>query len=70
MHLWKKDIPDSATPKKRRPVMTKKTYAPHPIDTSTIELPDELLRLGEYLAKNTHDVWAQQRIGEDGRMEK
>ncbi len=44
--------------------MTNKTYDPHPIDTSNIELPDELLRLGEYLAKNTHDVWAQQRIRE------
>lgn len=44
--------------------MINETYVPHPIDTSKIELPDELLRLGEYLAKNTHDVWAQQRIGE------
>ena len=44
--------------------MTNKTYVPHPTDTSKIELPEELRRLGEYLAKNTHDVWAQQRIGE------
>ena len=44
--------------------MSDKTYVPRPIDTSSVELPDELLRLGELLAKNTHDVWARQRIRE------
>ena len=44
--------------------MSDKTYDPRPIDTSSVELPDELLRLGELLAKNTHDVWARQRIRE------
>lgn len=42
----------------------KETYQPHPIDTSTIEVPPELTELGEYLARNIHEVWAQQRIGE------
>ena len=44
--------------------MIEKKYEPHPIDTSRIDLPDELLQLGEYLAKNTHEVWAQQRIND------
>ena len=44
--------------------MSDKTYVPRPIDTSSVELPEELLRLGELLAKNTHDVWARQRIRE------
>ena len=44
--------------------MSDKTYDPRPIDTSSVELPEELLRLGELLAKNTHDVWARQRIRE------
>jgi hypothetical protein len=40
------------------------TYEPHPIDTSGITLPDDLLRLTEELARNTHDHWAIQRLGE------
>jgi hypothetical protein len=40
------------------------TYEPHPIDTSGIRLPDELLALTEELARSTHDHWARQRIGE------
>lgn len=34
------------------------------MDTSAIELSDDLLRLRELLAKNTHEVWAQQRFAE------
>ena len=39
-------------------------YTPQPINTSKVELSDELLELTELLAKNTHDIWAQQRIAE------
>jgi hypothetical protein len=37
-------------------------YQPKPIDTSNIELPDELNDLIEKLAENNHDIWAIQRI--------
>ena len=39
-------------------------YQPKPLDTSKVELTSELLELTEMLAKNTHDVWAQQRISQ------
>jgi hypothetical protein len=39
-------------------------YTPAPIDTSCIELPDDLMELLEFLAKNTHETWASQRISE------
>ena len=39
-------------------------YIPHPIDTSSVEVPADLRVLGEYLAKNIHEVWSRQRIGE------
>lgn len=38
------------------------TYVPKPVDTSEITLPDDLLSLIEYLAKNNHDNWAKGRI--------
>lgn len=41
-----------------------KTYHPNPIDTSDVELPDELNALGEAISKNVHDIWAQNRINE------
>jgi hypothetical protein len=37
-------------------------YIPKPIDTKDIELPEEVMKLAELLAKNTHEVWAAQRI--------
>lgn len=37
-------------------------YKPKPIDTSEIELPDDLLSLTEKIAENVHDVWAEERI--------
>ena len=40
------------------------TYKPQPLDTSMVELSSELLELTELLARNTHDIWAQQRISE------
>ncbi len=39
-------------------------YTPAPIDTSHIELDPELAALLEFLSRNTHDVWAQQRLSE------
>ena len=42
----------------------KKTYLPQPVDTSQVELPQELIDLGEAIAENVHDVWAQGRLSE------
>jgi class 3 adenylate cyclase len=42
-------------------------YEPKPIDTSRVKLTDDILRLAEQLAENTHDVWAQQRMAEGWR---
>ena len=42
----------------------KKTYLPQPVDTSQVELPRELIDLGEAIAENVHDVWAQGRLSE------
>lgn len=39
-------------------------YDPKPIDTSGIELPDDLKKLVELLAENNHDLWAKKRIAE------
>lgn len=44
--------------------MTKTTYTPLPVDTTGVELPKELIELGETIAKNVHDVWAEGRIRE------
>ena len=41
-----------------------KKYTPHPIDTSNVVLPEELLSLTELIAENVHDVWAVGRIKE------
>lgn len=37
-------------------------YVPKPMDTSQVALPEELHQLLEQFAKNTHEVWAAQRI--------
>lgn len=39
-------------------------YIPRPIDTSAVELPEEIKQLAELLAKNTHEVWAQGRMAQ------
>lgn len=44
--------------------MNTKTYNPCPVDTSDVELPQELLELVEAMAKNVHELWAQGRISE------
>ena len=40
------------------------TYIPHPIDTSSVEQPDELKPLAEEMAKNVHEIWAETRIAQ------
>lgn len=39
-------------------------YEPKPIDTSDVNLPEELVALTERIAENVHDVWAAGRISE------
>ena len=39
-------------------------YQPSPIDTSDVQLPEELLALTEKIAENTHDLWAAGRLRE------
>ena len=41
-----------------------KEYVPHPIDTSDVVLPSDLLKLSEEIAENVHEVWAVGRIKE------
>lgn len=41
-----------------------KKYIPSPIDTSDIQLPEGLTPLIESLAKNVHEIWAQERISQ------
>lgn len=45
----------------------KKNYVPKPMDTSDVQLPVELDELVEMIAKNVHEVWAQNRM-EEGWM--
>ena len=37
-------------------------YTPNPVDTSNIQLPEQLLELTEKIAENVHDTWAAGRI--------
>lgn len=39
-------------------------YTPHPIDTASVELPEELVKLTETLARNVHEVWAAGRMAQ------
>ena len=40
------------------------TYTPNPIDTSGVVLAPEIEALIERIAKNTHELWAQQRLAD------
>lgn len=42
--------------------MKPKSYIPKPMDTTGIELPEELKMLVEQMSKNVHEVWAATRI--------
>ena len=44
--------------------MNNKNYIPQPIDTSDVQLPEELIPLLEAMAKNVHETWAQERINQ------
>jgi len=44
--------------------MKKTNYTPQPIDTSDIRLDESLSTVVEKLAKNVHEVWAQNRISQ------
>lgn len=37
-------------------------YTPNPIDTSGIEVPEELLQLTDLIARNVHETWANERM--------
>lgn len=39
-------------------------YTPRPIDTSDVELSEELRQLTEELARNVHDIWALGRLND------
>ena len=39
-------------------------YKPNPIDTSGIELPEELFKLTEKIAENVHENWSAGRIAD------
>jgi len=39
-------------------------YSPHPIDTTDVELPDELKQLVEQLAHQVHEQWSTGRLAE------
>lgn len=39
-------------------------YKPSPVNTEDVELSQDLLNLTEQIAKNVHEVWAEQRLKE------
>ncbi len=41
-----------------------KEYIPNPAETSNVTLTEELIPLIEEMAKNVHEVWAQNRIND------
>lgn len=43
-------------------------YKPEPIDTSRIQLSEDILDLTELLGRNAHDVWARQRLADGWRF--
>lgn len=42
-------------------------YTPNPVDTSRIELSEELKTAAEIISKNIHEVWAKNRMNEGWR---
>lgn len=41
-----------------------KNYLPQPLDTSDVQLPEDLNALVEEMARNVHDVWALNRMNQ------
>lgn len=48
--------------------MKKREYTPSPIDVSDVQLPEELKKLSELLAKNVHETWPEARMKEGWRF--
>lgn len=44
--------------------MNNKIFIPQPIDINDIDLPKEMKKLVEEMAKNVHEVWAESRISQ------
>ncbi len=44
--------------------MKEEMYKPKPVDTADVKLPEGLLPLIEEMAKNVHEVWAQNRLND------
>lgn len=44
--------------------MPQKPYYPHPIDTASVELPEDIKHIAEQLARNVHENWALERVSE------
>lgn len=44
------------------------SYTPQPLDTSSVKLSSDILDLTEQLAKNTHEVWARERMAQGWRF--
>lgn len=42
----------------------KEKYIPRPMDTSDVRLSEELEALVEQMAKNVHEVWAENRMAQ------
>lgn len=42
-----------------------KNYIPQPIDVNDVQFPEGLDDLVELLAKNVHEIWAKNRMGQD-----
>lgn len=42
----------------------KNKYIPDPIDTSSVQLPEDLEQLVEKMSRNVHEVWASGRMAE------
>ena len=40
----------------------KRNYVPQPVDTGDVQLPEELNGLIEQIARNVHEVWAENRL--------
>lgn len=49
--------------------MKKQEYTPSSIDVSDVQLPEELKKLSELLAKNVHETWPETRMKEGWRFE-
>lgn len=39
-------------------------YSPKPVDATGVSLSTDIVELGERIAENVHDVWAESRIRE------